>query len=630
MSYRAPSLPTADRDAIRRRIRIAINDAAGGYRKDAKAARDLYKGAHYTGMKEAKSFDRVVVNFLKGVVETKVASLAFRDPDFYIRPVSERGKANLDRTRAVLTWEWRRAEVADTLRACLRDREMLGLGIARARWKFVYSHGTGAFPRATEILVGDRPEVLEERQPDAFADPYAPPARKSEPPVSEVDKREDRPEIVRIPPEKFWVAPMTGPSLIGARYCGHTVTRPLAEVKRDHRLSYTEELQGSVDGLSDILPADLHGKGPHEVPEDLRQIDLHIYYEWERRLCAIFTDECEHPLWLGEWDSASGEYPYRVTRSEDDDEEFYPEPPLLALRHPQTEINHARSAIAKHIRQANGGYQTHAALTPANRAQLRSDKMLRIVELEGAGDIHPLPNIPIPPDLWNAERLAKDDLGVLAALSDYQLFQPPSKRTPTAEVEAIQSASAPRAEQARSNFEAFVAHLGHDTLRLLQKYAGYSRDLPIFQKNQGAGPVEEVSSYTQSEIEGDFLVEVYVGSTQAPERQRIQQQLGFIMQGVPQMIEAIAMSDQIGINLRPFVRQLLTTAAPDVRDVETLIPDTPPVPALAGGGPSIPGEGGLEPPGLPGEGGDPLEGISDEEIAAMLQSLQGTTGNGLP
>lgn len=631
-------LSTGERDAIRRRIQIAVKHADDTYRKDVKTACDLYEGRHYEDLKVRRNYDRIVVNVLKGVVETKVAGIAFTDPDFFIQPVSVRGEENLTRTRDVLKWEWRRQKLMNTMRAALRDRETLGLGIARARWRFVATTGNGPMPRGTEQIAGGRPAILGEEDPSLGAGDVA-----YEEPVLRARIRHDHPTVERIRPAAFFVNPEAPADLKEALYCGHTVVRTLAEVKRDKRLKNTGKLQGSVEPLRDLLPPDLyHAKRPQDTPEDVRRIALHIYYEMERELCAIFTDEQAEALWVGPWDSPSGEYPYRVTRCESGDDGFFPKPPLLELLHPQREINHARSAIARHIRQANGKYQTNATLTPRNRSEIRSDKELGIVEIEGNGRLDVVPPIPIPADLWNAEALAKGDIGILAALSEYQLFQTPTKRTNTSEVNAIQGAGQPRAQMARADFENFVGELGADVLALLQTYATYTRNLPVFNR---AGRIAGVEEYRKEEIEGEYLVQVYVGSTRAPERERIAEQLGFIFQSMPNLLQALQMGDALGINLRPFVRYMLMTAAPDVRDVETLIPDDAPVSAIQTGLNGLLAAGQEGPAALPAgvppdalAGGPPagdaldlgslIESMSPAEQIALLGTIE--PGLGLP
>jgi hypothetical protein len=114
------------------------------------------------------------------------------------------------------------------------------------------------------------------------------------------------------------------------------------------------------------------------------------------------------------------------------------------------------------------------------------------------------------------------------------------------------------------------------------------------------------------------------------------------MQSMPNLLQALALADQQGINLRPFVRYMLSTAAPDVRDVESLIPDTPapgggpqalggspdPLGALMGAGqgagqPALgPGPEGALPPGDNLDLQDLLQSMSPEELTALLGTSQ--------
>lgn len=606
---------------IVRRIKLSLRHARQTYHDDYDSAAKLYRGEHYADMARQRDYERIVVNYLYALVETKVAAQHFAYPEFTLKPGRAADRPQAETAKAALTWIWRTGRAQEEAKRCLRDKEIGGLGIMTTGWLVVTGDANNK-PALPTLFEGARPPV-EGEAPDPTPNllPGEPPG-----PVATGPLREDRPYQRRLPPKDFWVAPETNAELADALWCGYTERLPLDVVKKHPRYEGTRDLQGTAENFTD-LSEELRDK-KEEAPTDLRRVALHHYYEKARRLHLVWTEEREKPLLVEAWPHPYDRYPFNVLRSPDDEDRFYPRPPLLLVEHPQRELNQARTLLAVHQRQSNRKLQFAGRLTDANIRQLRSSHVLGIVQLEGPNLITEVPHAPIQPEIFKTEEAARADIQFLAALSEYEAFSPPTKRTTTAEAQLIAGAGGARATAARTDYEHFLANVAKDTLALMQQYSVATRSFGIFSRD---GSVVDFGDYTRAEIAGDFILEVYVGSTTAPNRQTVMDQLAFFMQSLPALVQGIQAGDAIGMNFRPLVAQMFS-ALPEIRDVEAILTPNPAGPPGMPQGMLGPGMGQAPQNALPGmNGGQP--GADPQTLVALLAALGGPAappGGGLP
>ena len=79
-------------EVLFQRVDRALRFAEREYHKLCKRARDLYHGQHWPGMRTLRSErSRIVVNYMRPAVETKVSNLAFAYPAFHLKPLNRTG-----------------------------------------------------------------------------------------------------------------------------------------------------------------------------------------------------------------------------------------------------------------------------------------------------------------------------------------------------------------------------------------------------------------------------------------------------------------------------------------------------------------------------------------------------------
>jgi hypothetical protein len=187
------------------------------------------------------------------------------------------------------------------------------------------------------------------------------------------------------------------------------------------------------------------------------------------------------------------------------------------------------------------------------------------------------------------------------------------------EVEAVRMGGGSRGVSDRQAFEMFCAENAQMVLALEQQYSVRSRNLPIFDREDN---VSGFIDYTPEQIRGEFLVEVYVGSTSAPNPQDTLQGVAFAMQSLTPLLQTIPVAEQFGINLRPLIPKLLKAALPEIRDIDELLKAE--VPAMPMAPPGTPP--GLPPGAPPGMAEPPPDEGMPQDALAQLAAMMGQGG----
>lgn len=553
---------------------------------DLQRAQKLYAGEHWEHMDRKSERPRIVVNYLRPTVETKVANLAFNYPDFVLKPLNVEGAAHAEVAKHVIEYDWRQSNAQREAKRALRDKEIFGVGIAYDFWLWESEPVDGKPGVRTE---GGRPAEAAEPEDTTPLVPPEEPATDGQ--VEEV--RTDRPDVRRISPFAFYVDLECDAVLENAKFCGFVELRPLDEVKRDKRLQNTGKLKGTAKGLKPWLEQELRDREEDQLPADCKRVKLIHYFERERKLHAIFTDEHQKPLLIEPWRWEGDWYPFSVLRAPDVEDNFWPVPPLLWVEHQQREINEARTQHSEWRRQSAPKYQTSSTLDESQRQAVASSQAGTVVEGVQA-PLTPLPHAQLQPETLQAGTIALQDLQFISGMSQYETSNPPSKRVTTTEVQAVMMSGGSRRVSDQQAFELFCGEIASHLLAWEKQYSVRARSLPIFDKDTNTTAFRD---YSKDEIAGEFMVEVHVGSTTAPSSEDVTKQIAFLMQGIPPLVNAIQAAQAVGLDLRVILPRLIRAALPDLRDLEqTLLQQLsqPMPPPVAPGAPGV--EGGALPP----------------------------------
>ena len=636
------------------RIERARKFAKDRWLPHCERARKLYDGQHWEDMHLPSERARIVVNYCRQTVETKVANIAFNYPDFHLRPLNTMGQAHANVATHLLQYDWRQADGQREAKRALRDKGIYGLGVVMTGWLYEPDTSPG---EASVPVEGGRPaEAVEASDTTPDSAPSTPMGGSSllsegipedgSPPLLEMNSSEfpnssfapapmrppraDRPFAKRISPCAFFVSPECDAVLENAEYCGYVELRALDEVKADKRYSNTRQLAGNTKSLKPWMDREeMSGQekafGDYTM-SDSKRVTLFHYYERRKRLHVVMCDEHKKPLLIEPFRHEGDRYPFAVDRVSDDEDCFFPTPPLLWIEHQQREINEARTQHSEWRGQSVPKYQTRGPLDEDQKQRICSNRAGTTIE-NLVEPVTPIVAAPLQKEVLEAGSLALQDLQFIAGLNDYEVAQPTTKRVTTAEVQAIQQGTGSRGAADRQAFEMFCAEIATHFLELEQQYSVRSRELPIYDRDEN---ISEFVDFTPEQIRGEFLVEVHVGSTTAPNAKGATEAIGWIMQSIPNFVNAQAAAQQLGMDLRPLLPRLLKLALPDLRDVEQLLvgqieqsmaqPALPPGMPMAGGQPAGPEMAAAGMPGAPPESGG--------DASALAQLLQMGAGGG--
>jgi len=533
---------------------------------------DLYKGLHWPNMDVEQKFARVVLNYVMHVIETRVHSITFRYPRFVITPATQDAEMREPIVEAGLKYYWRVGSVQDELRRQAKDKEIFGTGVCLTGWLFETEDGT-----------------VDETGEKA--------SRKV---------RRDQFFARRIFPGNFLISPECGRNLHDAQYCGYWELVPLTEVKKNEHFTNTKNLKGNADNLRSFLDRKL---SPDEIPVDVKRVRLYHYYERARQIHVIMSPETDKPLYAEEWTWESGKYPFHVLQGPGDEDSFYAMSMAEMLMHPQREINEARAQLSDYRRTNQSKYQCGpGVMTAKGEAAIKSSDPNAIVEhnSETPGAIVPIQRLPIQPEVYATEQRALQDMQAIGAVDQYQLGNAPTKRTPTAEVNAISATGGARAQNDRQGFETLCAEVAKDCIAWMKQNAVKTRQLPIYRKGTNTALWID---FSRDDIKGDFDVEVAANSTSAPNDADRLQSIAFFIQSVNPLIQLLPMAAQTGINLLPLLKQVLK-ALPDIEDVDEILQ------GMNQGGVAAPPPAGM--PGLPPGSAAPGAGAQPPFISPLL------------
>lgn len=587
------------------------------FRENHKKSLKLWKGEQFADGRSLDGQHKIVINFLRHIVETKVASSCFNPAEIITRPKSPLGSQNEEMAKRAVGYEYREAQAQRECKRAFKDSCMFGFGVVMTGWEFQIENQPEIEGRQT--VEGETPA------PADITAMVESGGQPGQPPVPAAKVLKDGAFCRRLDPRNFRVSPEACWVIEDAPYCGYVELREVAEVKADPRYKNTRGLKGSAENLLGYLSEDLQGTKEADLPADVRRVKLHHYFEKRRRLHLVFCDEHEKPLLTEEWYWEHERYPFRLVFGPRAEDEFYPDPtPIMEWEPMQKEINLTRSQLANVRQQMVPKWIGRKGdFSQQDQKRFRSGVVGTFIETTAQNPATAAASLPLPtlsPDFWQGDRLSMSDLGTISTLDQYGVGNAPTKRMTTTETQAVAGASGARREADRQAFEELCAGVAEDILDLLQQYADRARALPIYDDQQ---QVQGWQQFTKQQIQGDFDLEVYVGSTEIKDQKGRQDEIGFLLQSLFPYAQLQVFDP------KPLIEQLLAVM-PEIKNVQAIMHPPPPpappgmppggVPGLAGPG----GPGGLPglPPGPPGMNGGGPPGLDP----ALLAKL----GGGMP
>jgi hypothetical protein len=597
----APSLSEREAKKLKARLRISERYREREFKSHYETSLRLYKGKHWPERSDGASGDesRVIVNMVYPMVQTKVSTIGFRYPEFTLTPLNLQSSEKARLATAAMRYEWKISRTQREVCRALHDKEIFGVGVVQTGWEFRTKSGVNR-KDGREETAGELGEPLDfEAMARAVSEEGAPSA---ETPEEEVIV--DQFYCKRISPWNFLVDPEGDWVLDNHEYVAYCEMVPLTELRKDPRLKNTRELKGNSKGHHSFLDQEYQGKDEQHHPTDIKRVKVYHYYEKKRQLYAMFTDEHDKPLLVERWSWEHGRYPFRVIHSPKLQDCWYDQTPVELIQSQQEEINVTRTMLRNHMRRFTRKFSCARGMLDRNaKQQLKSAIDGGIVEHNGGPEakvIMPIDHAPIPAEVYKSDEWAIRDIRYATGLDEYDLSSVGKTRRTAQEVAQIRQAGGSRAQADAQTFEMFCAEVGEDLLDLMMQFATKIQEIPIYGPNDN---IAEWSNFSSDDIKGEYLVDVYVGSTQPKNRIEMQQQYIGLLQILAPILPQPNPSTGLPYgNVQALIKGLLQQF-PDIHNIdEILTPDQPPMMppmGLDGMQPMPPMEG-------PPQGGPPL------------------------
>lgn len=573
-----PSISERDAKRLKHRLKISERYRDREFRTHYETSLRLYQGKHWPERQNATNTDenRVIVNMIHPIVQTKVATLGFRHPEFNLTPLTPQSAEKARLATSAMSYEWKISKTQrETVRA-LHDKEIFGIGIVQTGWEFKTKSGVHR--------KDGREEGSDQGADTLDFEEMARQVSEAGAPSEEGGGEEvilDQFYCRRICPWNFLVDPEGDWVLDNHEYVAYCEMVPLTDIKADKRLKNTRELKGTSRGMHTFLDDDYKGRDEGQHPTDVKRVKIYHYYEKRRQLYAMFTDEHDKPLLTENWAWDHGRYPFRVLHAPKLQDCWYDMTPVELVQSQQEELNVTRTMLRTHMRRFTRKFMVARGMLDRNaKNQLRSSIDGSIVEHNGGPEakvIMPIEHAPLPAEVYKSDEWAIRDMHFQTGLTEYDSNTVGKTRRTAQEVTQIRQLGGSRAQADAQAFEQFCAEVGEDLLDLMMQHSTKIQSIPVYGPNEN---IAEWADFSNEDIKGEYLVNVYIGSTQPKNGVEQQQTQAWLLQTLAPYAQVP--DPETGgplINLKALVKGLLATF-PDIHNVDEILASPPPPPMM--------------------------------------------------
>lgn len=474
------------------------------FRDDSERYMRMYQGDYSTRSNGKKrTYDSMSVNIVYSHIEIMAPAIFSGQPVVKVRPKPRVGvpmdqAETTARNMELVLAYWAKELAADSeLRDVLHDT-FFGFGITELGWETVIED------REEETLDKDDAEV-------------------ELPPVITLV---DRPFITRIDPWMTYFDP-DAKRRRDVRWIAIEEVISYNEFQANN--SYTPEAKKKIKPsvYPDSPETEKNWIGRDEDRSDREWVQ--IYTIWEKDTKKKFVVSKGYEGYLNTDDPAGEDWPYEIDYRGDifpicvhdakrDRKAPYTWSEFKAYEPQIVELNRIRTAMQIHVKRTMPKYIfTQAAGGREKISKLMNARSDEATELDNLDAIRAFENAPIPPDLWNFNNTARDDLTNVSGISE---FQNESLAKTATEANIMQGNSQIRKSARSTLWEQYVVEIFAKLAQLCQQNMDEALAVQI------AGPQGiEWLQVSKDDIQGDFYFEIEPGAMEYKNEAIRQQQL---------------------------------------------------------------------------------------------------------
>ena len=582
-----------------------------GYERLWERMVDLYRGRVLPTVQTKE--DRVVVNVAFGTINVIYPSVSVNYPKITVMPNDPLDEDRAVLTEAITNYNWKHFNFQDEFRLAVKDYLLMGHGWVKVGYSYKEQEVGYSDSERDELYADSVAEAddFAAQNPDMAGDVADDHEIGQALPQSKVVIAEDQPFVERVSPYDIYVDP-EATTLNDARWICQKIVRPLTEVRKDPRYKQSVRLSVQSDMHADQYREEQRRRflRGNNDPEDQR-VTIYEWYDIKANTFSVCAEGSEQFLVDPQPCPFPFGHPFVMLRNYDVPDFFYPMGDLEAIEPLVDELNKTRS-IAIQVRQkfARKTLARAGAFDAAGRQALASnvDNTVVFVADEGADlnqVVAAMPQIPVPPELFEHSDTIEKDIGDVSGISEYQRGQVPETRRTATEASIIQDNVSARSAEKLAQIEKAIARVARRVVQLQQEF------MQATQVARVVGPDQAIFwiPYSHEDIQGEFDFEVEAGSTQ-PMNETVRRQTATALME--------AMAPFIGTVIDPaMLAQHVLKEGFGVKDPSKFI--MPPMPMMDPNT-GMPVE---EPGGVGGPQGPP-------DGAGGFQNQNGEVGNQLP
>ena len=573
-------------------------------------------------------YDGVKFNFLLSNANTILPGVISANPHIYVKPRRPGDKEAARLAETALNYAWKEIQGSKTVRAIVLDTLLFGVGFAKVGYD-----ASDSFYTEEDYDTG--PEKIEEDEATGLTPEQQRRIRSlmSEDMIAFEEGPNDNPTVTRVAPWDLLVPPGYTDIKHCPWVCERMVVR-LDDLKSDNRFSLPDGIEADA-WLRSSVPASLSGETPQNnlgtpetPPEYVTLYELRYWADTENGLRRSVmwiiknsgTSEAKDSIVRHIEDPIEMKgYPYEQIKFVSVPNEFYSTrvSDLSAIKGISDRLNEEWDYILRHHRLSSRRKFVAApgALESGQLAALlESDEDMDVAELPAnvariQDAIMLLPEAPPPSTTPMVLQGLSKLMYEISGIDSFQRGGASRKGTTATEVAIASAATRGRVGMRLEATEAFVSGIARKMLAIIRQYWDEVRYLRI----DGDNGEDEFVSFTSSDIQGYFDVDIQAGSTIPTDPAEEQRAFMGLLQTIQGVVGTMAPMVQNGIMpptaIQSFMDQAFRVWRQDKR-------------ALVG--PLSQLQGAAATAAAPAQAPAPEEGVQDVGAGAQGEQLAGT------
>jgi hypothetical protein len=489
-----------------------------------------------------------------------INSVIQQDPKFLVVPVGgniDIIERNAKIAKNVLDYFWQRTEATSTLRDMTQDMVILGNGFGKTGWS--YSEVT--VDRTANDVTLEANDLIQAAQDIALETGTPIDQNTMNEIINTVSITQqmveiDEPYLEYVSPYDVFL-PANARRLNTTRWVAQRIRVPLEELKANQNFDKDAIENITPDtGYSD--PSTIANYESHEegLPPVFTHATVFEFYDMKMRTLSVFQVDAEKSLYEGPIPYDHRYPPFVHMRNfNDGGNTFWAFGDMENIAGIQLMINEIMNAELNDLKRVGNKYFINKkVLTPELTKALMDNKPDQVIPMDVPNNVNmsevlqPVQRLATPKDNYIMETKLQDYMQRILGVTDFQAGVVSSaNRIPGTAAAAIEGASTTRAIDKLMNVEKACKEVATRMLALCQQFLDNTKAIRI------AGPDAPTwLQVTDTDIEGEFSIDVEGGSTSAVNPASRARQGQELLQGiVPTLV-------QLGYDPEPTIRQALS------------------------------------------------------------------------